>query len=404
VVTEAADTVVIGGGQAGLAVSYHLRLRGLDHVLLERGEIGETWRSERWDSFLLNTPNSFLQLPGHEYAGDDPRGFLTRDETVAHLEEYAGLIGGDIRTGVEVSSVRAAADGRFRIETSSGPLAGRNVVVAGGSFRRPPQRPAATASPAFQLHAGEYRRPDQLPDGGVLVVGSGQSGCQIAAELKRSGRDVFLSLGRCPSIPLQYRGRTAYDWIVEIGMMDETVDTLPSPAARLACNPTIASDDVAHLVGPHRLAREGVRLVGRLEGLDGGRAVMRPDAKDRLAESEQFLASYKQRVDEHVRAHGLDVPEDAGEPDGAVDVSELREFDLRAAGIRTILWANGFRPDYSWIELPVFDSYGWPLQTRGVTEVPGLYFVGLHWLHKRKSVLLLGVAEDAQHVAAAVSA
>lgn len=404
--TETAETVVVGGGQAGLAASYHLQQRGREHLLLERGEIGETWRRERWDSFLLNTPNSFLQLPGHEYDGNDPSGFLTRDQTVAHHEEYARSIGGDIRTGVEVLSVSTRSDEGFRLETSAGALSAKNVVVATGSFRRQAQRPSAVAAGpgVLQLHASEYRRPDQLPDGGVLVVGSGQSACQIAAELNRSGRDVLLSLGRCPSIPLHYRGRTAFDWIVDIGMMDETVDTLPSPAARLACNPTIASDSVPHLVGPRRLAREGVTLAGRLEAVDGWRAAVRPDAKERLADADQFLATYRQRVDDHVRAHGLELPEDAEESDGAVEFSELPEVDLRAAGVRTILWANGFRPDYSWIELPIFDADGWPLQTRGVTEIAGLYFVGLHWLHKRKSVLFLGVREDAEHVAATIDA
>jgi putative flavoprotein involved in K+ transport len=255
-----------------------------------------------------------------------------------------------------------------------------------------------------QLHAAEYRRPDQLPDGGVLVVGSGQSGCQITAELNRAGREVVLSLGRCPSIPLHYRGRTAYDWVVDIGMMDETVDTLPSPEARLACNPTIASEDVRHLVGPHRLAREGVTLIGRVQAVDDRRAVIRPDGRERLAEAAQFVATYKKRVDDHIRTHGLGLAEDDGAANGEVDVSDVEELDLGAAGIGTILWANGFRPDYSWIHFPIFDSYGWPMQTHGVTEVPGLYFVGMHWLHKRKSVLFLGVREDAEHVADAIAA
>jgi putative flavoprotein involved in K+ transport len=400
--TEAVETVVIGAGQAGLAASYHLGRRGLDHVVLERGEIGETWRRERWDSFRLNTPNTFLQLPGHEYDGDDPSGFLTRAETVAHLEDYTATVGSDIRTQTEVVSVRAA-DGGFAVESSGGTLSARNVVVAAGSFRRPTERPSPDGTTGvLELHAGEYRRPDQLPDGGVLVAGSGQSGCQIAAELNRSGRDVYLSLGRCPSIPLRYRGRTAYDWLVDTGMMDETVDMLPSPEARLACNPTIASEDVAHLVGPHRLAREGVTLVGRVVALDGRRVVIRPDARERLADAAEFLTTFKKRVDDHVRARGLDLPEDDGAADG-VEVSDAQELDLGQAGIRTILWANGFRPDYSWVDFPIFDPYGWPVQRRGATEVPALYFVGLHWLHKRKSALLLGVREDAEHVAETIA-
>jgi len=393
------DTIVIGAGQAGLAVSYLLTKRGREHVVLERGEIGQTWRSERWDSFRLNTPNSFLQLPGHEYAGDDPEGFLTRDETVAYLERYADALDRSVQTGTDVLSLRARSDGGFALETSAGPFSAANVVVATGSFRRPtPRPPGGSAAPGIlQLHANEYRRPEQLPDGNVLVVGSAQSGCQITGELSRAGRGVYLSLGRCPSLPLLYRGRRVYDWIIDVGMMDETVDTLPSPAARLAGNPTVDSDDVSHLLGPRRLAAEGVTLIGRVEAVDDRRVVIRPDANERLAEAAQFDGTFKQRLDDYVEANGLDLPEEP-HSDEKLEVTELTELDLRAAGVRTIVWANGYRPDFGWIELPVFDADGWPVQTRGVTAVEGLYFIGVHWLHKRKSALLLGVGEDTEHV------
>jgi putative flavoprotein involved in K+ transport len=394
------ETVVIGGGQAGLSVGHHLSKRGREHIVLERGRIGESWRSERWDSFLLNTPSWFLQLPGGEHTGNDREAFLTRDEAVAYLEEYAATVNGSVQTGVDVYSLRSKG-GAFALDTSDGPMTAANVVVATGSFRRP-TAPPATASGSFQLHASEYRNPDQLPEGGVLVVGSGQSGCQIAAELNRAGRKVYLSLGRCPSIPFRYRGRRIYDWIVEIGMMDETADTLPSPAARLACNPTVASEEVPHLLGPRRLAREGVTLVGRSESSNGGRAIIRPDANERLADAAQFDQTFRQRLDDYVLAHELHLPEDTSAQDETLEVPELRELDLDAAGVRTILWANGYRPDFGWIELPVFDADGWPLQTRGVSEAEGLYFVGIHWLHKRKSALLLGVGEDAEHVVATI--
>jgi putative flavoprotein involved in K+ transport len=234
-----------------------------------------------------------------------------------------------------------------------------------------------------------------------LVIGSGQSGCQIAAELNRSGRTVYLSLGRCPSLPFSYRARRVYDWIVDIGMMDETVDTLPSPAARLAGNPTVASADVAHLIAPRRLAREGVTLVGRVETLDDSGAVIHPDANERLAESAQFDATFRKRVDDYIALEGIDAPE---EPDSTGDdaVPELTELDLRAAGVTSAIWANGYRPDYGWIDLPVFDTDGWPVHTRGITAVDGLYFVGVHWLHKRKSALLLGVGQDAEHIVSTI--
>jgi putative flavoprotein involved in K+ transport len=397
--TTRVETAVIGGGQAGLSAGFHLSRRGAEHVVLERGQIGETWRSERWDSFRLNTPNWFLRLPGHEYAGNDPDAFLTRDETVAYLESYAGAANGDVQTGTDVLALRARPGGGFELDTSTGPLAAMNVVVATGSFRKP--TPGAATGNVLQLHAREYRNPEQLADGGALVIGSGQSGCQIAAELNRSGRNVYLSLGRCPSLPFSYRGRRVYDWVVDIGMMDETVDTLPTPAARLAGNPTVASTEVAHLTGPRLLAREGVTLVGRVETLDDSRAVIQPNANDRLAEAAQFDANFKQRVDDYIAANAIGAPE-AENDSSAEAVHEVEELDLNAAGVTTVIWANGFRPDYTWIDLPVFDTEGWPVHTRGVTAMDGLYFVGVHWLHKRKSALLLGVGEDAEHVVSTI--
>jgi len=397
--TTRVETAVIGGGQAGLSAGFHLTRRGAEHVVLERGRIGETWRSERWDSFRLNTPNWFLQLPGHEYAGDDRDAFLTRDETVAYLESYANSANGSVQTGTDVLSLRVRSEGGFDLETSTGSLAARNVVVATGSFRRP--APAALARSVFQLHAREYRNPEQLPDGGVLVIGSGQSGCQIAGELNRSGRDVYLSVGRCPSFPFMYRGRRIYDWVVDIGMMDETVDTLPSPAARLAGNPTVASAETDHLIGPRRLARQGVSLIGRVETLDDSHAVIRPDAGARLAEATQFEATFKQQVDDYITANTIDAPQEENEPN-ADSVAEVEEINLDAAGVTSVVWANGYRPDYGWIDLPVFDAGGWPVHTRGVTAVDGLYFVGVHWLHKRKSALLLGVGEDAEHIVSTI--
>jgi putative flavoprotein involved in K+ transport len=397
--TTKVETAVIGGGQAGLSAAFHLSSHGAEHVVLERGRIGETWRSERWDSFRLNTPNWFLQLPGHEYAGDDRDAFLTRDETVAYLESYANAANGSVQTGTDVLSLRASPGGGFELETPRGALAARNVVVATGSFRKP--TPVVSAGKVFQLHARGYRNPEQLPDGGALVIGSGQSGCQIAAELNRSGREVYLSIGRCPSLPFTYRGRRIYDWLVEIGMMDETVDTLPSPAARLAGNPTVASAETAHLIGPRRLAAEGVTLVGRVETMDDSRAVIRPDANERLAEAAQFDATFRQRLDDYIAANAIDAP--AADNDSSPDaVREVEELDLDAAGVTSVIWANGYRPDYSWIDVPVFDADGWPVHTRGVTAVDGLYFVGVHWLHKRKSALLLGVGEDAEHIVSTI--
>jgi putative flavoprotein involved in K+ transport len=397
-VPERVGTIVIGAGQAGLATSYHLTQRGHEHLVLERGQVGETWRSQRWDGFVLNTPNWAQQLPGFEYDGPEPDAFAPLAEVIAYLEGYAHAFHAPVRTGVEVSGVRRS-EGRLLAETSAGAFEADNVVVAAGAYQRPTSTRLAQRMPddVFQLHTSEYRRPEHLPPGGVLVVGSGQSGCQIAEELLTAGRRVHLSVGRCPWLPRRYRGRELVHWLVETGFGDETIDSLPSRAARLTCNPPVSGNDGGHDCNPRWLARRGAILLGRLEYVEEG--VIRIDERlqEMLANGDEFVANFERRVDDYVRSAGLDVPAaEPGEPEPpATSPSEL---DLGRAGVGTVLWANGFRPDHSWIEGVETDEHGWPVHDRGVSPVPGLYFVGLHWLHKRKSSLFLGVGEDAAYV------
>jgi putative flavoprotein involved in K+ transport len=236
----------------------------------------------------------------------------------------------------------------------------------------------------------------------VLVVGSGQSGCQIANELNADGRSVYLSLGRCPSVPLFYRGRQFARWAIDLGLMDDTVESMSSPDARLLCNPVVGHTD-GHLCDPPRLAREGVVLIGRIERLDGSIVRLIPDAVQRLAEAAGFAAGFRRRVDAFVEATGLAVPEEPVGDDAPTAASNLSQLDLDTAEVGTIIWANGYRPDFGWLRMPVFDRGGWPLQQRGVTAVRGLYFVGLPWLQTRKSALLLGVGNDAEHVVSAIA-
>jgi len=394
---ERVETVVIGAGQAGLSASYHLTQRGREHVVLERGQVAETWRSQRWDSFVLNTPNWAQQLPGFEYRGPDPDGFAPLSEVIGYLEDYARAIAAPVRSGVDVTRVRRS-DGRFLVETSAGALDAENVVVAAGAYQRP--TPSTLAEPiragVFQLHTSEYRRPEQLPAGAVLVVGSGQSGCQIAEELLAAGRRTFLSVGRCPWLPRRYRGRELVHWLIETGMADDTVGSLPSLAARLACNPPVSGNDGGHDCNPRSLARHGAILLGRVESIEDGIVRAGKGLEETLA-GDEFVANFKRRVDEYVDAKGLDVPD--REPDEpSAQVQPPGELDLRSENVRTIMWANGFRPHHSWIEGVEVDGQGWPVHNRGITAAPGLCFVGLHWLHKRKSALFLGVGEDAAHV------
>jgi putative flavoprotein involved in K+ transport len=399
-VTERVDTVVIGAGQAGLATSYHLTQRGREHVVLERGRVGETWRSARWDGFYLNTPNWSLQLPGGEYHGDEPDAFMPLAGMRSYIDGYARAIAAPVREQVGVSRLEAR-DGELLLDTTEGPLRATNVVVATGAFQGPLRTRVRDALPAdvMQVEATDYRNPEQLPDGAVLVVGNGQTGCQIGEELVRAGRRVYLSVGSCRWYERRLRGEDIVHWAIELGLSDETVDTLPSPAARLAGNPTVSGNDGGHDCSPRTLAREGVELLGRLEGCEHARLRLGGNLAEALAAGDEFQAMIRGRVEEHIAAHGLDAPEDPPAEQPAAVPEPPREVDLRASGIATVLWAGGYRPDLSWIEPPVADEFGWPRQRRGVSELPGLYFVGVNWLHKRKSALLFGVGEDAEHVA-----
>jgi putative flavoprotein involved in K+ transport len=404
-VPERLHTIVIGAGQAGLATSYHLTHRGIEHLVLERGEVANTWRTERWDGFYLNTPKFTQRLPGHEYRGPDPDAFSSLAEAVAYIDGYASAIRAPVHTESQVLGLRAARDGGFLLELPGEAIEATNVVVATGAYQQPAPTPLAKAVPedVFQLQTSAYRRPEQLPQGAVLVVGSGQSGCQISDELLRAGRTVYLSIGRCGWLPRRYRGREIVHWLEEAGIMDQTVDTLPSPAARLMCNPPISGNDGGHDCHPHWLADRGAKIVGRLNAIEGARVSFANDLEENVAWGDEFAADMLHKLDEHIAATGADAPEPA-QPGARGPLRAIESLDLRDAGISTILWSNGFRPGYGWIELPVFDDDGWPVQERGAASYPGLYFVGVHWLHKRKSSLLFGVGEDAEHVAAHLAA
>ncbi len=400
---ESVDTVVVGAGQAGLATSFCLARDDRPHLVLERGRVAERWRSERWDGFVLNTPNWAQRLPGFHYAGSEPDAFAARVEVVEYLEDYSRSFAAPVREHAEVTAVRRAVGG-FRVELDGDAVTARNVVIAAGAYQRPTPNPLSELLPpdVRQLHTSAYRNPGQLPDGAVLIIGGGQSGCQIADELVGAGRRVFLSAGRCPWLPRRDRGRELVHWLLDTGLADETIDRLPSPAARLTCNPPVSGNDGGHDCNPRWLAARGAVLLGRVSGVSGHTLRIAEGLTESLAFGDEFLATFRRRVDEFVAATGLDVPE--REPDDPPElVSTIEELDLRREAVTTVLWANGFRPDHAWVEGVEIDAQGWPLHERGASPVPGLYFVGLHWLHKRKSALFLGVGEDAEHVVATIA-
>jgi putative flavoprotein involved in K+ transport len=397
-VGERVETVVVGAGQAGLSTSWHLTRRGIEHVVLERGRVGQEWRQARWDSFVLNTPNWAQQLPGFAYDGPAPDAFAPLAEVIGYLVDYAASFAAPVREGVTVTALRAAPGGGYRLDTDGGPVDARSVVVATGAYQRPTPSALRDAAPpdVFQQHTAEYRNPAELPDGAVLVVGSGQSGCQVAEDLLGAGRTVYLSVGACPWVPRSHRGRDLVHWMAESGLLDQTVDTLSAPNALLACNPAVSGTEGGHDCNPLTLMTRGAVPVGRLEGFRGRRALFADDLAANIAKGIGFEVALVQGFDEHAGVSQVPAPTEVPE------LPDVRELDL--SGLGAIIWATGFRPDYGWIELPVLDPAGRPVHRRGLTDFPGLAFVGMHWLHKRKSSLFIGVGEDAEHVVAELAA
>jgi putative flavoprotein involved in K+ transport len=406
---QAVDVVVIGAGQAGLSTSYHLKQQGIGHVVLEQDRIGESWRSGRWDSFCLVTPNWTVQLPGFPYQGPDADGFMGRDELVTYLDSYAASFESPVETGIRVTAVAKTPDGGFSVQTADTTLSARAVVIATGSYRRPKIPPFAPQLPrdVFQAHSSQYRTPALLPEGAVLVVGSGQSGVQIAEEWHEAGRRVFLSVSHCGRVPRRYRGRDIVWWGKMGGLYERTVDQLESPAEKTACHPQSSGRRGGHDIYMRQLARDGVRLVGRVSSIADCVLTIASDLGENLSEADEFAENVLKQLDEAVAKMGMPLPEDqnprgigAPVPD---EVDLIRELNLAKAGITTIIWATGYRADFSFVKLPVFDQSGQPVQRQGVTSVLDLYFVGLEWLHKPKSGLLLGVGEDAEHIVSVIA-
>jgi putative flavoprotein involved in K+ transport len=399
------ETIIIGGGQAGLATSYHLKQLGREHVVLEAAEkAGNAWRNDRWDSFTFVTPNWMIQLPGAHYNGNDPDGFLPKAEIVAYFEQYVEKYELPVRYNTTVLEV-APLEGRigYLLETSDGTYQAKDVVMATGSFQKPKIPAFSSDIPAgiTQLHSGHYRNSNQLPKGAVLVVGSAQSGMQIAEELYQSGRTVYLCTGGAARVPRRYRGREIFSWLRDTGFLEQTPDKLPSLKARLGGNPHCSGKNGGHSLNLHQYARDGVHLLGHIAGAQAGQVLLKPDLKENLAKADKAEKDITGMIDKYIEAKGVNAPQETlpDLQDGyAVDV--ITELNLKAADINTIIWAMGYTSDYSLVKLPITDEDGFPIQQGGVTQYPGLYFVGMNWLSKRKSVTLLGVNEDVEYIIA----
>ena len=374
------EVVVVGAGQAGLAVSYELTRAGVEHVVLERGRVGQTWRA-RWDSFCLVTPNWTLQLPGHPYDGEDPDGFMPGEGVAAYLERYAAVFEAPVREGVDVTSLETGADRGFVLETSAGRITAGTVVLATGAYQRPHRPAGAETLPdgLLQIDAEAYRNPGELPPGPVLVVGSGQSGCQITEELHEAGREVFLACGRAPWLPRRIGDHDLVWWVVETGFADAPVSSLPDPTARLAANLLASGRDGGHDLHLRTLRQMGVTLCGHFLGADGDHARFALDLEASVAWGDERFGQFMGLVRKLAGERGLPAPEI---PDPEPFRGEGPEsLDLSDFG--AVVFAGGFRPDYgSWVQVPAaFDEYGFPIHTEGAsTAASGLYFVGVHFL------------------------
>ncbi|MCL8026877.1 MSMEG_0569 family flavin-dependent oxidoreductase [Nocardioides bruguierae] len=411
--TRHVDVAVVGGGQAGLATSWFLTRDGVDHVVLEAETFTHEWADTRWDAFTLVTPNWHCRMPGYPYAGDDPDGFMTRDEVVAWLAGYPATFGPPLVEHTRVTSLTPRAGGGYSLETSGpdGALTWlvEQVVVATGGYHLPvvPAWAPALDPTVTQLHSAEYKNPDQLPEGGVLVVGTGQSGTQIAEDLHLAGRQVHLALGDAPRVARTYRGRDCMTWLADMGLYDTAVAQYPGGlAAREKTNHYVTGRDGGRDIDLRAFAREGMQLYGKLTGLaDAGGSSLRfdPTLRRALDHADSVYNSICGDIDRWIDTHGIDAaPASRYEPVWE-PAEEPTSLDLAAAGVTSVVWSIGYRPDYSWVRVGVFDGTGRPTHARGVTAAPGLYFLGLPWLHTWGSGRFLGISTDAEHVAAAVT-
>ena len=400
---ERHDTVVIGGGQAGLAMSTVLQRHGHEHIVLERKRVGECWRTERWDSLRFQFPNWSIQLPDYSYSGDDPGGFAHYREIVRVVEDYAASSRAPVREHTEVIGLAEDDAGKgFVLSLPEGSIHARRVVLATGPFQRPfiPRVARDVSSSVLQTDPTRYRNPDELPDGAVLVVGSGASGCQIADELMQAGRRVFLSVSRHRRAPRRFCGKDVYWWLEKLGRFDQPIDTFPD--RRWPPSTVITGVNGGYDVDVRRMAADGLVVVGRVAGASNGTVALAANANAILDEADEayasFLSAARELITKARLQEDLAVEPRADPPSLPAAVEERDSLDLDRENMTTILWATGYAHDYGWVKVPVFDDLGRPVQHRGVTQVPGLYFLGLHWMHTFKSGLFSGVGRDAAYL------
>ena len=401
------EVVIIGAGQGGLAVSHYLSRLGVEHVVIERSSIASSWREHRWDSFCTVTPNWSIRLPGAEYAGDDSDGFMGRDALVRHFEVWARSFDAPVRCGIEARAVRPAGDG-FEVVTDDGPYRAGCVVVATSTYQTVHVPAVAARLPRrlAQLTSHDYKHPRMVPPGAVLVVGCGQTGAQIAEEVHEAGRRTYLCVGRAGRLPRRYRGRDCIEWQRDMGYLDRTPAMLDSPRDRFRGDPHLSGKNGGRTLSLHHFHRDDIRLLGRLTGCRGERAEFDGDLHAQMRFADAFSDRIVGQFERHIEEHRIDAPPPTaaeltgGPPPHGRFPEVVRELDLAEAGVGTVIWATGYRYDFSWIDAPVLDDAGYPVAPGGVTACPGLYFTGLNWMTWRKSGIIYGAGDDARSVVA----
>ena len=396
------EVAVVGGGQAGLSASYYLKERGVRHLVFEKNRAMHVWSTRRWDSFCLVTPNWQCQLPGHPYDGDDPDGFMVREEILAWLERFQAKLGAPLREGVAVQRVGPNGSGGYDIATSEGDYTADNVVVASGGYVVPivPRMAERIPRHIVQLHSEQYRNPKSLPEGAVLVVGSGQSGAQIAEDLHLAGRRVHLAIGAAPRCARFYRGKDVVKWLAEMNYYDMPVEKHPlKEGVRDNTNHYVTGRDGGRDIDLRKFASEGMKLYGQLQDFDGEAISFAPTLRKSLDDADRTYNGINAAIDKFIAERGLSTPP----PSTYRPVWEPGEdpvtLDLAVEGVGSIVWCIGFQPDFRWLDAPVFNGAGQPKHHRGVTQAPGVYFLGLPWLHTWGSGRFSGVARDAQYIA-----
>lgn len=396
------ETIVIGAGQAGLATSYYLTQHTQEHLVIEQSDkAASVWPSRSWDSFTLVTPKWAFKMPGVASSADERDRFMSRDEVIKFFEDYIRTFKPPIKYNTKVLTISIGDDGCYIITTSDAVYTAKNVVIATGFFQHPRIPPFAKhiSTEIKQLHSSAYRKPASVPEGAVLIVGSGQSGCQIAEELLNAGRKVFLCVGTAGRVPRRYRGKDIIEWLQMIGLFELTPEQLPPGMGKFEGIPHLTGADGGHTINLHQFARDGITLLGHLHHAEENKIVFAPDLHNSLSVVDNFESEAITMIDDYIAKNELNQPEEIllQLRDG-YEQPLIEELDLTEAGINTIIWATGYSFDYSMIKLPVLDQDGFPIQSRGAAEYPGLYFVGMPWMPSEKSGFLLGVAESAQHI------